>query len=239
MRSLLKRRRLRLRLLVFALTSTVATLSVVAGVAISASAGSPPISVPIPGATSAVQAPSTAITAELAILSRSKTAADTLPAVVEESQWMAERLSGGNGALARRSRLSPQGHAVYLIPSQTGVCMLNTTGTENLCATANEVENGEANEAVLCAPVSLPTDEIEIGGILPDGVRNVAMVLSNGATVPLSVEGNTYIADVSRSSALPTEIEWDSAGGQHHVASTHVPSGVAKEDCVAPPGSGA
>jgi hypothetical protein len=117
--------------------------------------------------------------------------------------------------------------------------MLNTTGTENFCATANEVETGEATEAVLCAPTSLPTSEIEIGGILPDGVTHVDMVLSNGATVPLSMEGDVYVFDAPRSSALPAEIEWESASGEHRTASAHVPPGVANEECVAPPGHGA
>jgi hypothetical protein len=125
---------------------------------------------------------------------------------------------------------SPQ---VYLIPSQQGACMFNATGVQNFCATASQIENGEAVEAALCAP-GLSTDEIELGGILPDGVYNASVTLSDGSAVPLAVEGDTYVADFPRTGPLPTELAWDTADGQRHVASADVPGSAASEDCVAP-----
>lgn len=189
--------------------------------------------------TARVQAVSPAISAMLSSLSRSQTGADALPPSVEQRGWITESRYGANRQLARRVASSPTGGSVYLIPSQLGVCMLNLAGTENLCASPSEVEAGEASEAVLCAPASLPTNDIEIGGILPDGTQNPKAILSNGATTPLRVEGNTYIADFARSGALPTAIAWESSDGRQHTAATHVPPGVASEDCVAPPSSNA
>jgi len=109
--------------------------------------------------------------------------------------------------------------------------MLNMTGTENVCATAEEIANGEGTEAVLCAPTSLPASEIEIGGILPNGVQDTAVALSNGTSVPLAVTGNVFVADFPRNGPLPVAIEWQSADGKQHTASAQLPSGVATERC--------
>jgi hypothetical protein len=70
---------------------------------------------------------------------------------------------------------------------------------------------------------------------VPDGASGASAVLSNGSSVPLTVAANMYFADFSRAGALPTQISWTSEDGQHQVADTHLPQGVATEDCVAPP----
>jgi hypothetical protein len=178
-----------------------------------------------------VESASPAITAELSILNRPRAAEDNLPAGTAEG--LIERRDGANVALAHRAAASPGGSPIYLIPSQRGVCMLNTAGTENLCANAEEVAHGEASAAILCAPRDLPTSVIEIGGILPDGTDAAKAVLSDASSASLRVSGNTYSADFPRSGPLPTSIQW-SVGGRWHSAPTQVPAGVASENCVAP-----
>jgi hypothetical protein len=209
-------------------------LTLVVSVALSIAAGSSGVPAPRRQAASVPQAASPAITAQLSVLARPATAADALPAGIEgnPADWLQEQRAGANGALARRTRTGRHG-TVYLIPSAAGVCMLDTAGSENLCATTAELEHGEAQEAILCSP-SVPQGQIEIGGILPDGTSDAVVVLSTGAAEPLSVEGNTYIADFPRTGPLPTAIRWISANGTQHAAPTHVPASAATEACAAP-----
>ncbi len=223
------------RRMVLGVSGLVAAAVLATGVALSLAAGSSGVPAPRPTPAPPAQTVSSAIAAELPVLNRPATPADALPAGFEGNpeHWLQEQLAGANGALARRVRVSKEG-TVYLIPSSRGVCMLNVAGPPNFCATVAELDSGEAEEAILCSSF-IPNTDIEIGGILPEGVTDPSVVLSSGISVPLSLEGNTYVADFPRSGPLPTEIKWTSADGQQHTASAHVPSSAATERCGAPP----
>jgi hypothetical protein len=221
----------RKRLLAIAAGSVV-TLGTVGAVAI-ADKGSTPA--PTPPSYSAASAPSSVVANEIGVFKRASTSGDRVPQQYEELHWRGEERFGANGYLSRRARLSPSGKPVYLIPGRESICMLNSSGTENFCAPQQAIAAGNANAISLCAPRSLSTNDIEIAGILPDGVQTAVTVLSNGEQSPLNVEGNVYVADFARTGPLPETIQWTDAEGKQHSASTHLPSGVATEDCEAPP----
>jgi hypothetical protein len=221
------------RRIIYVLGFTMLLGAVVAGIAAAAGSSASRASSQVGSLEAAqVQAPSSAIVAVLPILGRPRSAADALPA--KFSEGFVEQQNGANPSLARRASTSSSGDAVLLLPSQEGVCMLNTPGTESFCATATEVTMGDASEAILCAPVALPTSVVEIGGVLPEEATDARAVLSDGAGVPLTVTAGTYVADFPRTGPLPSSIEW-SAAGRRHEAPTHIPAGVATEDCVSPP----
>jgi hypothetical protein len=213
------------------LVAVLGTLSASVAIAIASNSSSVPQGRPAPAPET--QAPNVAIVSELSILNRPATAADSLPSgiVGNPSQWLNEQRVGANASLSRLAASSPSG-SIYLIPSATGVCMFDTAGTTNVCASADEVANGEAEEAILCSP-TIPSGDIEIGGVLPDGTSNPTVLLSNGSIQPLEVKSNTYSADFARSGPLPTSIEWI-AGGTKHTTATHVPSSASSETCTTP-----
>jgi hypothetical protein len=212
------------------LVAVLGTLGASVAIAVASSSSTPPgRPAPAPEA----QTPNAAIASELSILDRPATAADSLPSgiVGSPSHWLREERVGANASLSRLAASSPSG-SVYLIPSANGVCVFDTAGTTNVCASADEVASGEAEEAILCSP-TIPSGDIEIGGVLPDGTSNLTVLLSNGSSRPLTVSGNTYSADFARGGPLPTSIQW-SAGATEHTASAHVPSSASSETCVAP-----
>jgi hypothetical protein len=217
----------------------VAAAGVTAGVALSAGSTGVPVDRPAPADRPApdalAQGASPAIAAELPVLGRPTTSADKLPAGIEGkvAHWLQEEQVGANGALARKVSTARLG-MLYFIPSCRGFCLVSADGPPNICATAAELENGQAQEATLCSP-AVPNTEIEIAGVLPQGVTDPVAVLSDGSAVPLALEGDTYLADFPRRGPLPTEIGWTTADGNAKAAPTQVPTSAATEDCAAPP----
>lgn len=209
-------------------------------------------STPASSQSNVVTTPAASLVNELAVLRRPRTSDDALPASVAstlderhpapavekalvaagEDDTVRDRLpeSGANAALSRLARRSPSGMPMYVIPSQEGLCVLTVGGSQRGCVTAEAIEGGETTEAVLCEPGALPANEIEISGILPDGVTQSVVMLSNGETAPLNVIGNVYVANFPRSGPLPVAIDW-MANGTRHSADAHVPAGVSTEHC--------
>ncbi len=138
--------------------------------------------------------------------------------------------TGANPSLGRRALVTPSGNAVYLIPSQKGLCLADTTGSQQFCATTSQVLSGNATASTDCSP-SLPDNAVEISGVLPDGSKNPTLSLTDGTHQPLDVKGNAYLVRFQRTNALPGSIEWDEASGRHKSAPTVVPDNASTFKC--------
>ena len=167
------------------------------------------------------------LAAALGVLRQPATDANALPANLQTELGT---LPGANGSLARRAFVDAQGTSVYLIPSTSGVCLLDSTRTQSTCFSTAEVLSGDATASADCSPFLPNGNTIEIAGVVPDGASDPVTILSNGTRVPLDVEGNAYLQQFSRSGPLPSQIQWDSPSGIV-TSSAHVPTDVATEKC--------
>jgi hypothetical protein len=172
---------------------------------------------------------SAAIASDFPLLSRTATASDKLPAGATATDvWFPEQRVGANAALAKLAASSSDS-ATYLIPGQASVCVQNTSSAENFCASADEVQAGDAQEITLCSP-SVPSADIQLSGLLPSAASNVRMALGDGALIPVMVENGTYAVRFSRSGSLPVSISWSIAGARQ-TATVSVPARASSEDC--------
>lgn len=141
---------------------------------------------------------------------------------------------GADNTLSRRAFVTPQGVGVYLVPTTSmggGVCLV-TKDREDYCAPTTAIASGEASESVECA--GLPAHTVELAGMMPDGARDARFILSNGATEPVSIVNNAYVAQVNTDQGVPRTLEWTSDTGPHRAATT-LPSDAGSLQCASPP----
>lgn len=179
-----------------------------------------------------VQNVSRDLTSSLAVFRRGAEDTDALPPRLQSMVEASIPEAGANGALARRAVVKASGTSVYLVPSQDGLCLVTSNGSQLFCSQQAAVLTGRATSSTDCSP-TLPRDVVEIAGILPDGASDASVILSNGTRKQLSVARNAYIAQFSRTDPLPEAIRWNSPAGSHSVRSA-VPSDAATIDCVTP-----
>ena len=170
------------------------------------------------------------ITATLGVFRRPEASSDVPPtATVKAAGFIVEHF-GANPALSRLALVTSQGIPVYLSPAQDGACLFDSTGSSALCATTAQIQAGQATGGDGCSP-DLPSDQVEIAGIVPDGAKNATLTLSNGTTEPLAVKNNVYIVRTDRSAPLPTTVQWTTADGPQSVEAPLGP-GTATTDCI-------
>jgi hypothetical protein len=104
--------------------------------------------------------------------------------------------------------------------------------SEHFCAPTSTVLSGHAAASDSCSP-SLPSNQVEIAGILPDGAADPIVTLSDGSTAPLAAQGNVYLQQFNRSSPLPRSIEWGS-GANRQSHSANLPPDAATLTCITP-----
>lgn len=168
-----------------------------------------------------------AVAAQLSVFKRAQTSADALPAAFRAALRQSFAGERPEVADARRVRAS-DGQAAYLVPTNGGVCVINTN--EAFCSPATSLPGAQI--ADLCSP-ALPKGQMEIEWLLPDGTTNVAVGMADGATTKFAPGFNVYIARFPISGPVPQTIEWD-AGNQHYSGGTSVPSDVHSEKCAHP-----
>jgi len=170
----------------------------------------------------------------LAIFRRARSADDRLPRQLRRTilSGLLDAHAGINVDLARLALTSPEGAGLYLIPSRDGVCLADTHLSQHFCATTTQALSGDANAADICSPF-LPSDQVEIAGILPDDASNVTLTMTDRTRRALPVHGNAYLARFTRSAALPMTIGWEEAG-RHQQTSTSVPPDAGATRCVSP-----
>jgi hypothetical protein len=168
----------------------------------------------------------TSAAAALAVFGRPRTTSDAVPVALTES------LVEANDPQQSREAFVANGNAVFLIPSEEGVCLVDSNRSQSGCFPMSMIRNGGGVQSTECG-VGLPNDEtIQIAGVLPDQARQATVLLSDGSKTPLKAQNNAFLADFARKGPLPTQIELQMPSGTDFVPST-VPSDVATENCVA------
>jgi hypothetical protein len=140
--------------------------------------------------------------------------------------------SGANPELARRVSDAP-GDVVYLAPANGGACTLSAIGLESECFSTANMLAGATATAIICAP-GLPTDQVEVFGVLPDGAGNVNITRADGSSVTLPVVNNYYEYTARKDAPLPSRIGWEQST-THHEVDSNVPADASSTKCAAEP----
>jgi hypothetical protein len=173
-----------------------------------------------------------AAASQLSVFDSAQTSADALPAPFG-AQLQNGYADAAPSVADSRQVTADDGQTAYLVPDQGGACVVNTN--EAFCTPSARLPGAAVVD--LCSP-SLPLGQLELEWLLPDGATNVALGMSNDATTRFAPGYNVYIArlPLNSSSPLPTTIEWDDSGGQHHSVNTPIPPGTQSQSCMHPPG---
>lgn len=140
------------------------------------------------------------------------------------------RLRGANGDAAHLARKAPDGGAVYVLPSDEGVCLSSTKGVEAGCYDGPVTVTAAS---VVCAP-GLPVDAVEVFGIAPDGIDSVSVALDDGSRRSVAVEGNVYIYRATKADPRPLTISWTGPPGMLGSIEAAVPADFREDRCATP-----
>jgi len=146
---------------------------------------------------------------DLSVLRRARELDDQVPG------WMLHRLehglAGENASLARRARgIRVAGEPVFVVPAaRDQVCLYDSLG--GACTFISDARAGRFL-SVRCASEGYAV----LRGMLPDGARNVEVVLSSGERRALTVEDNVYAAELPATSG-PVRVRWEGPGDQEIV----------------------
>jgi hypothetical protein len=186
---------------------------------------------PIPSSAASEAASTGASATQLAVFRRPASSADALPAYLRQAAagWLEPT---ADLADSRRALVTSAGASIYLVPSEGGVCLIDSRVTLTSCWSAQALAAGAGAASDECSP-ALGSNTVEIAGVVPDGASDPEVLLNDGAAEPLPVEGNAYAQEYPRSGPLPTQIRWTSPSGGVTV-SADVPSGVSSERCETP-----
>lgn len=145
---------------------------------------------------------------------------------------MVEQYAQTYGADSELSRLAVrQGRAlVYLIPGDGNLCLIGGGGASAACWPVSVIERGEAIASVVCSPY-LSGGMIEIAGIVPDGVRSVALKRVDRTEVPVVVQGNAFIVQTVRTESPPVSAVYVQDDGSKTRQSTSVPNDASRQSC--------
>lgn len=174
----------------------------------------------------------TSITPKMAdtyrVLARPQRPGDQPPAIAVSI--FAVAYEEANPALARRALTTPRGQSAYVIPGNGAVCLATYPQIIGGCGpfprvAANQMAGGTA----ICSP-GLPSNEIEIGGLLPSDATNLVLHFNDRSTERIIPTNGVFIVDLPRTQPLPTFISWKTATGLQH-ADTGTPGDAATSPC--------
>jgi hypothetical protein len=152
-----------------------------------------------------------ALAPDYAILRRVGTSRDILPPGL-----ISKRAATHFGLDTRKAHMayaSPVGK-FYVVPSARGfICILGTDQVIGQCWPWRTVATGSAVSSSFCSPL-LPK-EIEMVGMVPDGVGTVSLIGEDGSRKRVAVRGNVFVARMRFSSSLPARVAWRRNGMTH------------------------
>jgi hypothetical protein len=128
---------------------------------------------------------------------------------VVDSDLVSQR---ANPSLARlATKVGDQ--TVYLVPTADGVCSASTTYLASSCVRTQDLTaNGAVHfETIKCSPY-LSADQIEIDGIVPDGVSDLKLTEPDRSAQAIPVSGSTFVVYLSRAAGLPAGLSWNYGG---------------------------
>lgn len=149
------------------------------------------------------------VRAKVAVLRGVADSADTLPTAIRQSGAARNQIQPGSGRLLRKSR---SGERFFAVPvygggelplDDVGVCLFDqhAAGT---CTSIADVTQGQSIVFADHLP-ELPDGYARLTGMVPDGVSEVIVALSDGTTLDLSVQNNLYLHE---GVFKPTSVSW-------------------------------
>lgn len=142
--------------------------------------------------------PATIDVKAFAVFQRSRTSTDAVPAGIEANFSAA---AGANPTLSRKAE-GADGTA-WLIPGNGTMCMIAKSATiprdtGSACVPATDAAKGELKTEEYGPHEASKVDEAPdfVSGLVPNGVKEVTLHLSNGGTVAAPVHENVYMQEV-------------------------------------------
>lgn len=174
-------------------------------------------------ATSAAEGVHPDVLKEFAIFRREARSSDRLAG----DEFSAQR--GANFGLARLAQRHEDGHEIFLVPAEGGICFSSSGFVEAGCISNEDALSGKNAQSIVCAP-RLNSNVVEFYGVLPDSAKEPEVLFEDGSRRPLEVSGNVFAHRSDRQEARPVAIEF-TLNGERTTTSTNVPADAAKERC--------
>jgi hypothetical protein len=159
------------------------------------------------------QAPA-AVAASFGVFRRPVAAGDTLGTYGPNVGDFATR-AGANLTLAQRVAQGQPGSRVWLVPADDAICLLaiaaadkRAIGPGGGCLPRTAAEQGMLVVVMGEAP------QVEVAGVMPDGVKEVVVHLQDGSTTVAPVAANAYDVRVEQPT---TAISWSDDAGKHEL----------------------
>jgi hypothetical protein len=157
------------------------------------------------------QAVSPELRGTLGIFRDERTAADVVPGdPAADLQRLGSAQPGENPSASRRVVLPLRASAAYLWPMKGGVC----SSWGNCVPTSYIREHGIALSTDVAVGRDGSYTEVQLAGMVRDGIREVRFLLADGDLVSVPVQDNVFWVDLT-GQARPTEMRWDDVGGSH------------------------
>jgi hypothetical protein len=108
---------------------------------------------------------------------------------------------------------APRGRKAWIAPTNDGLCLLvlpeGAVGVGGTCSSATSAVEGNA-----LVTVAASANDVEVYGVVPDGVSSVDLILQDGSSRTLPVSDNTYSATADQPSVA---VEFDGPHGHARV----------------------
>jgi hypothetical protein len=156
-----------------------------------------------------------ALARSLAVLDRGVTASDALPAMWKRQIESNDAAPGALLDQARRVAAGRKDSSTWVIPAGSKVCLAQAeNGAFSVnCSDLAEIRDGALATGTGSALGTAP-DQVRVLGLLPDGVRDVAVLTADGNRQPVAVTENVYDALAPKQGA---QLTWSDASGKPHV----------------------
>jgi hypothetical protein len=148
---------------------------------------------------------------------------------------------GGTAPNVRRALTTSHGESLYLVPADKAstpdgprpqICMMSSDNDVQGCYAypALRPDDLVSVGATVCNVDGLPTNEMEIAGIVPPGVSDLTLHFTDGTSEPVTITNSVFAVYVPRAQPLATSLTWTGPSGPE-TSSTSVPPDAATTPC--------
>lgn len=117
---------------------------------------------------------------------------------------------------------------LFVVRGAHAYCLVDRARSLTNCWSEETTRSGDASVTSICSP-QLPPDIIEVGGVVPNGVRTVTILRGGRFTdETVGVRNNVFVAVLPAGDPLPLRLRWNGTGPRH---STGVPAGTTYSAC--------